>query len=173
MLHHSIFKEVVLQQYPVGATAPTGPSDGDLWYNSNYGRLFVYYKDGSSDQWVDAAPFNYSGITTSTYTENSFVATAGQTTFSVTYDVGYVDVFLNGIRLSSSEYTAANGTSVVLNEAAALGDVVDIIEVATNRGPTGPQGATGSLLKMFTHIQQLHHKHHLVQLIVLVMLMCI
>jgi hypothetical protein len=131
----------------VGATAPTGPSDGDLWYNSNYGRLFVYYKDGDSDQWVDAAPFNFSGITTSTYTENSFVATAGQTTFSVTYDVGYVDVFLNGIRLSSSEYTASNGTSVVLKEAAALGDVVDIIEVATNRGPTGAKGDTGSSTK--------------------------
>ena len=127
----------------VGATAPTGPSDGDLWYNSNYGRLFVYYKDGTSDQWVDAAPFNYSGITTSTYTENSFVATAGQTTFTVSYEIGYVDVFLNGIRLSSSEYTAADGATVVLKEAAALGDVVDIIEVATNRGPTGPQGIAG------------------------------
>jgi hypothetical protein len=88
--------------------------------------------------------------------------------------IGYVDVFLNGIRLSSSEYTASNGTSVVLNEAAALGDVVDIIEVATNRGPTGPQRCIQDLLlKMFTHIQQLHHKHHLVQLIVLVMLMSI
>ena len=50
----------------VGATAPSGPSDGDLWYNSNYGRLFVYYKDGTSDQWVDAAPFNFAGLTTST-----------------------------------------------------------------------------------------------------------
>lgn len=129
----------------VGATAPSGPSDGDLWYNSNYGRLFIYYKDGTSDQWVDAAPFNFAGLTTSTYTENSFVATAGQTTFSVAYEVGYVDVFLNGIRLNSSEYTAATGSTVVLNEAAALGDVVDIIEVATNRGPTGPQGAAGPL----------------------------
>ena len=129
----------------VGATAPTGPSDGDLWYNSNYGRLFVYYKDGSSDQWVDAAPFNYSGITTSTYTENSFVATAGQTTFSVVYDVGYVEVYLNGIRLSSSEYTATSGNSIVLNDPATLGDVVDIIEVVTNRGPTGPAGPAGPL----------------------------
>lgn len=127
----------------VGSTAPSGPSSGDLWYNSNYGRLFVYYKDGDSDQWVDAAPFNFSGITTSTYTETSFVATAGQTTFSVTYDVGYVQVYLNGVRLSSSEYTAVTGTTIVLAEAAALGDVVDILNVATNRGPTGPQGATG------------------------------
>ena len=131
----------------VGATAPSGPSDGDLWYNSNYGRLFVYYKDGTSDQWVDAAPFNFAGLTTSTYTENSFVATAGQTTFNVTYDIGYVDVFINGIRLSSSEYTAADGATVVLDDAAALGDVVDIIEVATNRGPTGPKGDTGSSVK--------------------------
>ena len=130
----------------VGATAPSGPSDGDLWYNSNYGRLFVYYKDGSSDQWVDAAPFNMSGLTTSTtYTENSFVATAGQTTFSVVYDVGYVEVYLNGIRLSSSEYTATSGNSIVLNDPATLGDVVDIIEVVTNRGPTGPQGPAGPL----------------------------
>ena len=127
----------------VGATAPVGPSDGDLWYNSNYGRLFIYYKDGTSDQWVDAAPFNFAGLTTSTYTENSFVAISGQTTFNVTYEVGYVDVFLNGIRLSSSEYTAVTGSTVVLAEAATEGDVVDIIEVATNRGPTGAQGPAG------------------------------
>jgi plastocyanin len=130
----------------VGATAPNAPIEGDLWYNSNYGRLFVYYSDEDSDQWVDAAPFNMSGLTTSTtYTENSFVATSGQTTFSVTYDVGYVEVYLNGIRLSSSEYTATSGNSIVLNEAAAEGDVVDIIEVVTNRGPTGPTGPAGPL----------------------------
>jgi hypothetical protein len=127
----------------VGATAPNAPIEGDLWYNSNYGRLFVYYSDEDSDQWVDAAPFNFAGITTSTYTENSFTATAGQTTFSVVYEVGYVNVYLNGIRLSSSEYTAVNGTSVVLAEAAAEGDVIDVLEIATNRGPTGPQGAAG------------------------------
>jgi len=129
----------------VGATAPTGPADGDLWYNSNYGRLFIYYKDGTSDQWVDAAPFNFSVEDTPTKTENSFTATAGQTTFVVTYDVGFVEVYLNGIRLSSSEYTATSGTSVVLAEAAADGDIVDIIEIATGRGSTGAQGPAGPL----------------------------
>lgn len=127
----------------VGQTAPTGPSDGDLWYNSNYGRLFIYYKDGTSDQWVDAAPFNFSVEDTPTKTENSFTATAGQTTFTVTYEVGFVEVYLNGIRLSSSEYTATSGTSVVLAEAATEGDIVDIIEIATGRGPTGAQGPAG------------------------------
>jgi hypothetical protein len=128
----------------IGATAPAGPYVGDLWYNSDYGRLFIYYSDEDSQQWVDAAPFNFSGITTATYTENSFIATAGQTSFTVSYEVGYVDVFLNGIRLSSSEYTALDGSSVILDDGATEGDVVDIIEVATNRGPTGARGPAGA-----------------------------
>jgi len=34
-------------------TAPTTPSDGDLWYDSTTGKTFVWYEDGSSDQWVE------------------------------------------------------------------------------------------------------------------------
>ena len=37
-------------------TAPGSPSDGDLWWKSDEGRLKVYYADGTSDQWVDASP---------------------------------------------------------------------------------------------------------------------
>ena len=37
-------------------TAPVSPSDGDLWYDSVGGRLYVYYDDGNTNQWVDAAP---------------------------------------------------------------------------------------------------------------------
>lgn len=37
-------------------TAPSNPSDGDLWYRSTDGRTYVYYDDGSSAQWVDASP---------------------------------------------------------------------------------------------------------------------
>ena len=128
----------------VAVTAPSSPTSGDLWYNPNYARLFIYFNDGDSSQWVDAAPFNFSGITTSTYTENSFVATSAQTTFEVSYEVGYVDVYINGIRLSSSEYMATNGSSVVLDDPATEGDIVDIIEVATNRGPAGAAGADGT-----------------------------
>ena len=127
----------------VGATAPVSPSSGDLWYSSDHGRLFVYYIDEDSNQWVDAAPLNIPISTTPTRTETSFTATAGQTTFTVSYEVGYVEVYLNGIRLSSDEYTAANGSSVVLDDAATEGDIVDIVEIATNRGPTGARGAKG------------------------------
>jgi len=36
---------------------------GNLWYNTNLGRLFIYYQDINSAQWVDAAPFNVGVIT--------------------------------------------------------------------------------------------------------------
>ena len=39
-------------------TAPSSPLDGDLWYNSSNGRLFVYYSDANTNQWVDASPDN-------------------------------------------------------------------------------------------------------------------
>ena len=33
--------------------APSSPSDGDLWYNTSVGGLFVYYQDADSSQWVE------------------------------------------------------------------------------------------------------------------------
>ena len=39
----------------VSDTAPASPSDNDLWLNSTNLKLFVYYNDGSSAQWVEAA----------------------------------------------------------------------------------------------------------------------
>ena len=36
-------------------TAPSSPSDGDLWWDSQNGRLLVYYEDTNSSQWVDAS----------------------------------------------------------------------------------------------------------------------
>lgn len=37
------------------ATAPSNPADGDLWFDSSNGRLKIWYNDGDSSQWVDAA----------------------------------------------------------------------------------------------------------------------
>tara|TARA_B100000214_G_scaffold184928_1_gene133363 strand:+ start:3491 stop:4078 length:588 start_codon:yes stop_codon:yes gene_type:complete len=36
-------------------TPPASPSDGDLWWDSQNGRLNVYYEDANSSQWVDAS----------------------------------------------------------------------------------------------------------------------
>jgi hypothetical protein len=61
------------------------------------------------------------------YVPTTYTATAGQTTFSATYNVGYITVFLNGVKLSGADFTATNGTSVVLTVAANLNDVVELI----------------------------------------------
>lgn len=64
-------------------------------------------------------------------TSNVFTATDGQTTFSVNYTVGLVDVYINGIRLVPSEFTASNGTSVVLNDACFGNETVEFVVYST------------------------------------------
>jgi hypothetical protein len=120
-----------------------------MWYNSNLGRTFIYYNDGDSSQWVDSAPFRIPVQSTLTpgRSDTNFTATAGQTTFSVSYTVGYIDVYLNGVRLTGTEYVANNGTSVILAEDAAAGDIISVVELRTGIGATGATGpeATKSL----------------------------
>ena len=72
------------------------------------------------------------GRTVRTVTES--IATAGQTTFYPNggYAVGYVDVSINGITLLTTDYTATNGTSVVLNSAAAVNDEVKFTSYTVN-----------------------------------------
>ena len=40
----------------VSSAAPTTPAAGDKWYDTVSGRLFVYYEDVDSSQWVEASP---------------------------------------------------------------------------------------------------------------------
>lgn len=40
----------------VSSTGPTGNTNGTLWWNTELGRLLVYYNDGDSNQWVEASP---------------------------------------------------------------------------------------------------------------------
>ena len=67
---------------------------------------------------------------TNTTIRTTFNATAGagQTVFNTNYTPGLIDVFLNGVKLSSSDYVATNGTSVVLNAAAYVNDNIEIIK---------------------------------------------
>jgi hypothetical protein len=39
-----------------GAAPPSNPEDGQLWWNSDDGRLYIYYTDVDSSQWVPATP---------------------------------------------------------------------------------------------------------------------
>ena len=73
-----------------------------------------------------------------------FTATAGQTTFtpSGTYQVGFLNVIRNGSQLAPADYTATNGTTVVLNNACVAGDIV-VIEVYNLTSLTNALPSTG------------------------------
>ena len=77
--------------------------------------------------------------------ESNFTATSGQTSFAPAggYTNGDdLDVFVNGVRLTPADYTATNGTNVVLDVGANTGDIVDIIYYEA-AGPAGAQGSAG------------------------------
>jgi len=84
------------------------------------------------------------GVNPSAREIQTYIATSGQTTFTVTggYTVGLVDVFINGVRLTSSDYTATNGTTVVLTVGTMAGNIVDIIKYTS--GFTNAVSGTGT-----------------------------
>tara|TARA_B100001173_G_C16022809_1_gene562817 strand:+ start:546 stop:3260 length:2715 start_codon:yes stop_codon:yes gene_type:complete len=72
-------------------------------------------------------PYIGQGLQQGRRQRSTFTATASQTTFAHSYAVGYVDVYQNGILLAPSDYTATNGTQIVLAVGAALNDEITII----------------------------------------------
>ena len=109
--------------YFVSASAPSSPTTGDLWFDSANNIMKVY--GGSGFQ-------NAGSSVNGTSQRSSYTATAGQTTFAATYDAGYVDVYLNGIKLiDGTDFTASSGTSIVLSSGAAVNDTVDIVGYGT------------------------------------------
>lgn len=61
------------------------------------------------------------------------VVTAGQTSFATGgYTPGFLDVYLNGVHLQNgTDYTASNGSDVVLTIGAAVGDVLEVLAFTT------------------------------------------
>ena len=88
--------------------------------------------------YVAARTENYAVLTQSTF---FFTADSGQTTFNgaddfdnaLSYDANKVQAFLNGILLvNPTDYTATNGSSVVLTEGADSGDVLALETISGN-----------------------------------------
>lgn len=86
----------------------------------------VSYITGNPDQYIKADGSLSTAM--NSRIEVNFVATAGQTTFTTPYEVGQVDVYYNGSKLYPSEFTATNGTTVVLAQAATLNAQISIVK---------------------------------------------
>ncbi len=110
---------------------PTVDNDGDalvagaLYFNSTANEMRVY--DGAN--WIAATSAGNVSLILYEYT-----ATSGQTTFSgsddnsatLSYTADNLQVVMNGIVLDPSDFTATNGTSVVLASGAATGSLINI-----------------------------------------------
>ena len=119
------------------ATAPTQDPDGssldlgDLYFDTASNTMKVYGSSG----WT-AAGSSVNG----TASRFKYTATSGQTTFTGTddnsatlaYDAGFLDVYLNGIRLvNGTDFTASTGNSIVLTTGANLNDILEIVAFGT------------------------------------------
>lgn len=102
----------------LSVTQNAASGSGALTYNSATGA-FSYTPPASTSA---------SGGTLEPVKETEFTATANQTTFTVTYAVGNIAVFLNGSKLGAADFTATNGTSVVLAAGATANDLVEVVE---------------------------------------------
>lgn len=84
-------------------------------------------------------PDTASGVRSTTTT----TATTGQTNFALLYQVGMLDVFVNGVKLFTSDYTADDGVSVILNTPCFGGEKIEFVaysNVSTGIGVTGIPG---------------------------------
>jgi hypothetical protein len=105
---------------------------GALYFDTTTGKMRAFTSSG----WVDASSAQQAALT-----KYKFVATAGQTTFSgldannltLGYLAGGEVVALNGSVLvgGGDDYTASNGTSVVLTSGATAGDTLEVYAFAS------------------------------------------
>jgi len=119
------------ERYRILSSAPSTSNDvGDLYFDTTANELKVYKSSG----WAAAG-----STVNGTAARFEYTATAGQTTFSgsdsnsatLAYDAGFIDVYLNGVKLAGADYTATSGTSVVLASGAALNDILMIVAYGT------------------------------------------
>jgi chemotaxis protein histidine kinase CheA len=122
--------------YPGDGTGPTVDNDGNplvegaLFFSADANEMRVY--DGAN--WIAASSSGSASLIL-----YEFTATSGQTTFSGADDngatLGYtalnIQVVMNGVILDPSDYTASNGTSVVLGTGAATDDLLNVYAFAS------------------------------------------
>jgi len=106
----------------ISSSAPTGAAAGDIWYDSDDGRAYIYYDDGSSQQWVEfgAAPSG-SSITLASYADSaartSAIPSPTEADLSYLQDTNSVEVY-DGSAWAS---IAPTGGIAIFNETQSAG----------------------------------------------------
>jgi hypothetical protein len=74
----------------VSSTTPTGPDNGTFWYNQDSGQMFVYYTDGTSNQWVEIGGVGGSSATVTTSDTAPTSPSTGQFWYDTTVGTTYI-----------------------------------------------------------------------------------
>ncbi len=124
-----------------GPTGPIGPTGADSVVTGPTGSQGLTGPTGAaSDVTGPTGP-----AAVGAYQEYNYTASSGQTTFNALYTAPYIDVYVNGLKLPPTEYTADDGVTVVLNAPCVTGDIIDLIawSISSLSQVTGPTGPTG------------------------------
>jgi len=117
--------------YRISSSAPTSSLNaGDLYFDTTANELKVYKSSG----WAAAG-----STVNGTANRFEYTATANQTTFTgadtnsktLAYDAGFIDVYLNGVKLANADFTATSGTSVILGTGASANDILMVVAYGT------------------------------------------
>ena len=90
------------------------------------GNTFIYHP---STHTVDISIAGGAGGGSGEIDKQTFNVTSTQTVFDLTdkYTSGYIDVYVNGVRLSPADFTETDDDTITLATAAVAGDVVDFV----------------------------------------------
>ena len=115
------------------ATAPGSPSDGDLWWNTDLGRLLIYYDDGDTQQWVDAAPTGDTGPVGAT-------GPAGPKSLTIVYPTASEDIT---ILYTEAQHIVSRIATVMLSTGTSTVDFT--LRYGPDRSATGTEIKTGGM----------------------------
>ncbi len=76
-------------------------------------------------------------------TVDSQIASIGSTVFNTSYSVGLLDVYINGVRLSDSEFTAIDSATVSLNDPCFGGETIEFVSYSITGVGVGVSGIQG------------------------------
>lgn len=120
----------ILTDYQLHVNGGIGATTLNVVGVSTFSQISAGGTTGSSDQFLVSTGIGLTWKTIPTRTSVTYVATLGQTSFAFTYNVGLVDVYVNGVRLTSSEYVANDGATVILNDSCFGDEIVEIVGYA-------------------------------------------